>query len=78
MNDSQKSEKIGSLWKKVSKKGVSFLSGVINEQRVVVFKVREKRNAQSPDYAVFESERPAARADQTHESPVITDSDIPF
>jgi hypothetical protein len=56
MSESTKLEKLGALWVKKSKKGTSYFSGVINEQRVVIFKVREKRNDASPDYQVFKSE----------------------
>jgi len=57
--------KIGALWRRRSRKGVEYWAGIINEQRVIVFKVREKRSDKSPDYEVFKSDRPAAegRAD---------------
>ena len=60
MSDSNR-EKLGVLWKKTSKKGTTYFSGVINEQRVVVFKVREKRNENSPDFEVYKSEPASAR-----------------
>jgi len=52
-------EKLGALWKRVSKKGTTFLSGEINGVQVVIFQTREKRNEKSPDYVVFKSEQPA-------------------
>jgi len=42
--------KIGALWRRRSRKGVEYWAGIINEQRVIVFKVREKRSDKSPDY----------------------------
>lgn len=48
--------KIGALWLKTSKKGTKFMSGKIGEQRVVVFKVKEKKSEKHPDYEIFESE----------------------
>jgi hypothetical protein len=56
MSEKKELEKLGALWTKTSKNGTTYLSGVINDQRVVVFKVREKRNDASPDYQVFKSE----------------------
>jgi len=61
-------EKLGALWKRTSKKGTSFLSGTINGERVVVFKAREKRNDNSPDYEVFKS-RPAEARPATAPDP---------
>lgn len=52
-------EKIGALWRRTSRKGVEYWAGTINEQRVIIFKVREKRSAKSPDYQVFKSDPPA-------------------
>lgn len=49
-------EKLGALWLKTSKNGVKFMSGKIGEQRVVVFKVKEKRSDKHPDYEIFKSE----------------------
>jgi hypothetical protein len=71
------SEKLGALWTKKSKKGTTYLSGVINEQRVIVFKVREKRNDKSPDYEVFRSE-PASSEPAPAPDEAINDGDIPF
>ena len=51
-----KLEKLGALWLKTSKNGTKFMSGKIGEQRVVVFKVKEKRSDKHPDYEIFKSE----------------------
>jgi hypothetical protein len=47
---------------KEKQKRLTYFTGVISEQRVVVFKVREKRNDKSPDFEVFRSE-PARQPD---------------
>jgi hypothetical protein len=76
VNESKNLEKLGALWIKKSKKGNTFLSGVFGEQRVVIFKVREKRKDNAPDYEIFKSEpAPAARPAP---KPIITDDDLPF
>jgi uncharacterized protein (DUF736 family) len=75
MTESKKLEKLGALWKRTSKAGVAYLSGTIGEQKVVVFRTKEKRNDRSPDFQVYKSEPPKpALAPE----PVITDEDIPF
>jgi len=57
-------EKLGALWLKESKKGVTYLTGTIGEQKVVVFKVKDKRNERGPDYEIFKSEpRPTPQDD---------------
>jgi hypothetical protein len=58
-SESRELEKVGALWRRKSKKGTEYLSGVVGEQRVIIFKVREKRSAKSPDYQVFKSDPPA-------------------
>lgn len=50
-----KLEKLGALWIKRSGKGMDYMSGKLGEQRVVVFKVREKRDG-GPDFEIFKSE----------------------
>jgi hypothetical protein len=55
MNDSEKlkSERIGALWMRKSKKGLEYLTGEINGERLVAFPTTEKRRTNSPDYQVF-------------------------
>ena len=52
-------DKIGSLWKKESKKGKKFLTGVITvdgkEIRVVGFINTNKRNDKAPDVELYKS-----------------------
>ena len=47
---------IGALWLK-EKNGHKYLSGKINGEYVVVFKVKEKRSDKSPDYRVLRSQK---------------------
>ena len=49
------SDKIGALWKQTSKKGMEYLSGEVNGERVVAFAVQKKFRKNSPDYQVFKS-----------------------
>ena len=55
------SEKIGALWLKKSKGGLSYMSGVIeinNEKiRIAVFKNNEKTTDKYPDYNIIKSEQ---------------------
>jgi uncharacterized protein (DUF736 family) len=51
---------IGALWKKESKSGVTYLSGVVSmgvfgECPIVVFKTTEKRGESSPDLIIYAS-----------------------
>ena len=52
-------EKVGSLWKKVSKKGKKFLAGVITvdgkDVRVVGFVNTDKKNDKAPDIQLYKS-----------------------
>jgi len=70
-------EKIGSLWKQQSKKGNTYLRGEIDGQKVMIFKVREKRTDKSPDYQVFKAGA-APACEPSHATPVIDNDDIPF
>ena len=53
--EKSESEKIGALWKLKSKKGMEYLSGQVNGERVVVFPVQQKWRKTSPDYQIFKS-----------------------
>ena len=51
---------IGALWKKESKTGVTYLSGVVSmgvfgECPIVIFKTTEKRGESSPDLIIYAS-----------------------
>lgn len=50
-------EKIGALWKKKSKKGFVYLSGVCHDERIMIFPVKEeyKTSEKSPDYNIMRS-----------------------
>ncbi len=50
-----KTKMVGALWTTVSKKGLKFLTGKINDQPVIIFKVLDKKNERSPDYIIYES-----------------------
>lgn len=59
-----KLEKLGALWLKTSKNGMKFMTGKIGEQRIVIFKVKEKRSDKHPDYEIFKSEPMPERQEQ--------------
>jgi hypothetical protein len=44
---------LGGLWKNKSQNGTEYLSGYLGEARVLIFKVRDKRNDNSPDYKMM-------------------------
>lgn len=46
-------EKIGGLYIKKSKKGETFLSGKIRNEKVLVFKNKRKESERHPDYVVM-------------------------
>jgi hypothetical protein len=72
-------DKIGALWLGVSQAGVKYMSGMIGDQRVVVFKNGYKEEAKHPDYIVYLS-KPlgAAKEDEKAESTDAASDDIPF
>jgi uncharacterized protein (DUF736 family) len=59
MSDSGNGEKkwddIGALWEKTSSKGQPFMAGNINGQKVVIFKVENKRSENQPDWRIYPS-----------------------
>ena len=59
-----KLEKLGALWLNTSGKGVKYMTGKIGEQRIVVFKVKEKRSDKHPDYEIFKSEPRGQRQEE--------------
>lgn len=82
-------ERIGALWKRESRKGVTYLAGEMDGRKTVVFKVREKRSDKSPDYQVFlardlsatnanEKEASAAATAKFAALYLPSDEDIPF
>lgn len=56
---------IGALWIK-EKNGKKWLSGKINGQYVVVFRIKDKKSEKSPDYRVLLSQK---REETKHEEP---------
>jgi uncharacterized protein (DUF736 family) len=56
-----RNREIGALWKRTSKAGTKFLSGVINngvfgEVAIAIFERTEKRTENSPDYVIIASD----------------------
>ena len=47
-------KKIGAMWLKTSKSGNKYLSGIVNDQRIVVFKNTKKDKENQPDYQIYE------------------------
>lgn len=52
----EKENKIGAVWIKTSKAGNKFMSGVINDQKVVIFKNNYKEQENHPDYIVYKQD----------------------
>ena len=76
MSGSEKNdlEKIGALWKQHSKNGTDFLTGVVNNERVVIFQAKKNR-ASSPDYQVFKSVPRATNANPANAESNTTNTD---
>lgn len=57
-----KTDEIGALWKRESKQGVTYLTGKINGQDVVIFRNQHKQDGEkTPDYRVYRSQPREAR-----------------
>ena len=74
---------IGALWLKESKKGVKYMSGVIEigdaKHEVVVFKNDKGDNDRRPDYRIYPSApRDGQQVEGQTESPRGFSDDIPF
>jgi uncharacterized protein (DUF736 family) len=71
---------IGALWEKESAKGV-YMTGVINEQRVVLFRAK-KSSEKAPDWRVLKSltreEREAQAVTQAERVEPPSVDDVPF
>ena len=50
-------EKIGALWKRKSKRGTVYLSGVCHDEKIMVFAVKDeyRQNPKSPHYTIMRS-----------------------
>ena len=69
---------LGVLWNKTSAKG-DYMTGVINGERVVVFRNGKKQSEKSPDWRVLKSQPREEHAETPHAPSVTTDDDnIPF
>ena len=73
----KRDDEMGALWKKKSKTGDTFLSGVINlpdgsEQKVLVFVNTRKKNDNHPDYRIIKADPNVRKAEPRAED------DIPF
>lgn len=57
----EKKSKIGSLWKRISKDGVEYLTGYINNQKVFIalnkYKTSSEETKKQPDYIVYEDNK---------------------
>lgn len=74
----KKNKKIGALWLKKTGKA-SFLSGVIDNKRVIVFKNNFKKEDREPDYQIYEAIEKKPSEPKTEELPdEIRLEDIPF
>jgi len=63
-----KDESIGALWECGSQKGNTYMKGVINGVKVIIFKNRYKKEHKQPDWKVFIPK----------EKKVKQDEEIPF
>ena len=58
-----KMEKLGALWMKQTRNGATYFSGKFGEQRIVVFKNRDKKTDKHPDFVIYKSEPQGERKD---------------
>jgi uncharacterized protein (DUF736 family) len=71
MFDFKKEEgEIGALWNKTSPRG-DFMTGIVNGEPVVVFKITNKRSPKAPDWRVLKAK---PKAEPVHQA----DEDIGF
>ena len=49
-------EILGGLWKRKSAKGTDYLTGKIGDQKILIFKTKNKKNDKSPDYIIYEAQ----------------------
>tara|TARA_Y100000593_G_scaffold26231_3_gene52194 strand:- start:9473 stop:9739 length:267 start_codon:yes stop_codon:yes gene_type:complete len=78
-NNNWSEREIGALWKQQSGKGTKYLSGHVkgsessDQQRVVVFANKDKKNSKAPDFRMYLSqpnESSASGASSTSETDV--------
>lgn len=71
----KKNKKIGALWLKKTEKA-TFLSGIINDKRIIVFKNNFKKDgSKEPDYQIYEAESNPKTEELPNE---IRLEDVPF
>jgi uncharacterized protein (DUF736 family) len=64
--------KIGALWLKEDKNGKKYMSGLVGEIKVVVFKNNYKKEDKHPDYIVYEQKENYSKEKKQE------DEEIPF
>lgn len=73
-------ENIGGLWLQESKNGIKYFSGKINNQKILIFKNKNKKSDNHPDYLIY-TETEIKQEKKTNEqkiNDVFNDNDIPF
>lgn len=72
-NNNWSEREVGALWKQQSGKGTKYLSGHVkdesgNQQRVVVFANKDKKNQKAPDFRMYLSQPSETAAASTASS----------
>lgn len=90
MQEKKIRKRVGALWEKVSKKGDSYFSGVLNipevpggEIKIILFKTKEKKTDKSPDWQIYEKDEEPSKptslpAESSLQSELLDLDEIPF
>jgi len=58
-------DSIGALWKRKDKKGRTYLTGVVNGMKVVIFANDKGDNEKRPDFRVYKSREQGERHEES-------------
>ncbi len=78
MTDNRENER-GALWNKTSGRGMDFMTGTINGERVVAFWNKDKKNPNEPDLRILKSQdQPGYDKPRPDMAQSVDDDVIPF
>lgn len=68
----------GGLWLQVSKNDEEYFTGKIGEQKILIFKNKQKKSDKHPDYLVYAEQVTEKQTNKQKINDIFNDSDIPF
>ena len=75
--DRKDPNEIGALWTKQTKHGNDYYTGMVNSQRIVIFKNTKKRSEKSPDWRILKSEPQSSQVSQRPPQQRVSDPGEP-